>query len=146
MPRYVIRGGVHYGTIDDLVASVDALSAARDAEEARAEQAEARSYALAVAIMGGEDATGLADATPVEYLADLLRKERLSHCDWVDAAAKAARADGYARGMRDTATLIAIEAENFPDAVTWAVEYLGKAILAQIIAEAGKGAGNGEAN
>ena len=40
----------------------------------RLEAAEARSYALAVAIMGGEDAPGYADSVPTQVLVDQQRK------------------------------------------------------------------------
>ena len=43
--------------------------------------AQARSYTLAVAIMGGEDAPGLADATDAESLADQLGKERAARME-----------------------------------------------------------------
>ena len=61
--------------------------------------AQARSYTLAVAIMGGEDAPGLADATDAESLADQLGKERAARDGWTDACVKAATADAQAVGF-----------------------------------------------
>lgn len=42
----------------------------------------------------------------------------------------AARAEGYAQGVRDAAKIVGKEAKDFPDVIAWAVEDLAKAILA----------------
>lgn len=65
----------------------------------RAEAAEARSYALAVAIMGGEDAPGYADSIDTDTLTDQLRKEREGKEAWVDTCVGVAKEE--ARAERD---------------------------------------------
>jgi hypothetical protein len=63
-----------------------------DNARARTQDAEARAYTLAVAIMGGEDAPGYADSIHADDLAAQLRKERASRDEWTDACVKAALA------------------------------------------------------
>jgi hypothetical protein len=69
----------------------------------RIEELEARSYTLAVAIMGGEDAPGYADSIDADVLADQLRKERLDHSAWVDAAVKVATATARRDALEEAA-------------------------------------------
>lgn len=92
-------GGVCGQTIDAMMAStmhevsalaleqgadaLEALAAENAALRAKLEAAEARSYALAVAIMGGEDAPGYADSVPTQALVDQQRKMA---AEWVNAA------------------------------------------------------------
>ena len=46
--------------------------------------------------------------------------------------AEKAEARGYARGLRDAATIVGNAASSFPDDVAWCVEDLAKTILACI--------------
>lgn len=80
---YAVDGGCDaYGQMEhdpfgDYV-SFEAYEALRD----RAEAAEARSYALAVAIMGGENAPGYADSVPTQ---DLVDQQRSMAVEWLHA-------------------------------------------------------------
>ena len=74
------RRGGHSGSADQLEAdgvTIATLTADRDAAQYRA-------YHLAVAIMGGEDAPGLADSLPTETLETLARSNFQKHSEDID--------------------------------------------------------------
>lgn len=98
-----------YGNASDLIhddgVTIATLTAERDTAQDRA-------YRLAVAIMGGEDAPGLADSLPTETLETLARSNFQKHSEDIDrliaaqaeiARLTAALATAREDGMRDAA-------------------------------------------
>lgn len=90
------------------VVTIATITAERDAAQDRA-------YSLAVAIMGGEDAPGLADSLPTETLEILARSNFRRHSEDIDrltaaqaeiARLTAALATARGDGMRESANIL----------------------------------------